>query len=185
MPVLSPETGLYPETLLDGFSEEPSGRRWWAIYTRARQEKALARDLLRYEIPFYLPLVKKTTLYGRRRISACLPLFSGYVFLFGSEDERVHAWTTNRISRVLTVGTPGQFREDLRQIHRLILSNAPLTVESRLAPGRRVRVQYGSLAGLEGTVVTRRGGTRLVVRVDFLQQGASVEIDDFMLEPVD
>jgi hypothetical protein len=41
------------------------------------------------------------------------------------------------------------------------------------------------LAGVEGTVLSRRGGTRLLVAVNFLQQGASVEIEDFLLEPLD
>jgi transcription antitermination factor NusG len=58
-------------------------------------------------------------------------------------------------------------------------------VESRLGPGRRVRVRNGPFAGLEGTVASRRGKTRLVLHVDFLQQGASVEIEDFQVEPVD
>jgi hypothetical protein len=40
------------------------------------------------------------------------------------------------------------------------------------------------LAGLEGTIITRRGQTRLLVHVDFLQQGASVEIDDLCVEPI-
>jgi hypothetical protein len=31
----------------------------------------------------------------------------------------------------------------------------------------------------------RRGEMRLLVSITFLQQGASVEIDDFLLEPLD
>ena len=38
---------------------------------------------------------------------------------------------------------------------------------------------------MEGTVLVRRGKTRLIVSVTFLQQGASVEVDDFNLEPID
>jgi len=34
-------------------------------------------------------------------------------------------------------------------------------------------------------VLVRRGETRLLVSINFLQQGASVEIDDFQLEPID
>jgi len=66
----------------------------------------------------------------------------------------------------------------------LIASGAPLTLESRLAPGDRVRVRRGPLVDLEGTVLSRRGQTRLLIAVNFLQQGASVEIDDFLLDPI-
>ncbi len=54
MPILERETSCYPAGLLGGGREElelPSDddeRRWWAVYTKARQEKAeLVWDLFR------------------------------------------------------------------------------------------------------------------------------------------
>ena len=192
MPILSEEPSFFPatllgesDTLLGDIAWEPTGRRWWALYTRARQEKAISRALLARQIPFYLPLIKKTSVIRGRSITSHIPLFAGYVFLYGSDEERVLSLTTNRISRILTIHDVDNFWHDLRQIHRLISSNAALTVESRLIPGNRVRVTSGPFAGIEGTVLTRRNRARLLVSVDFLQQGASVEIDDFLLEPVD
>ncbi len=186
MPILSQEPSLFPETLLE---EEAiwdlTGRRWWTLYTRARQEKAISRTLLARQVPFYLPLVKKTSIIRGRSVTSHIPLFPGYVFLYGSDEERVFSLTTNRISRILTIDDPDSFWRDLQQVHRLIASNAPLTVESRLVSGNRVRVTSGPLMGIEGTVLSRRGGDRLLVSVDFLQRGASVEIDDFSLEPLD
>ena len=186
------ELSLYPEDLLEpidgrqveGIEDQETVRRWWVVYTKSRQEKTLARSLLGYEIPFYLPLVEKTTVYRRSRLTSQVPLFAGYLFMYGTPEERVVSLTTNRISRTIEVPEPDGLRFDLRQIFELIASGAPLTVENRLQPGARVRVRHGSLGGLEGTVVVRRGRTRLLVYVDFLQQGASVEIDDFMLEPI-
>jgi transcriptional antiterminator RfaH len=185
MPILKEEPSLYPETLLDELPQEVSGRQWFAIYTKARQEKSLARELLRFHVPFYLPLVKKTAASRGRRRTSQVPLFGGYLFLFGAEEERVRCLATNRISRVLTVEQPEQLLFDLRQFRRLIAANAPLTIESRLAPGRSVRVRQGAFAGLEGTVLKRRGETRLLVAINFLQKGASIEIDDFLLEPLE
>ena len=92
---------------------------------------------------------------------------------------------TNRVLRVLPVNDSNRLIDDLRQIERLIQCNAPLTVESRLQAGSRVRVRSGAFAGVEGVVLRRRGQTRLLVSINFLQQGASVEIDDFCLEPLD
>jgi transcription antitermination factor NusG len=185
MPILKEEPNLYPETLLDEAPADVPGRRWLALYTKARQEKSLARELYKYGIPFYLPLVKKTSVSRGRRRTSLAPLFGGYVFLFGSEEERIKCLTTNRISRVLAVEDPDQLAFDLRQLRQLIAANAPLTVESRLGPGQQVRVRQGAFAGLEGTVLKRRGQTRLLVSINFLQQGASVEIDDFMLDPLE
>ena len=184
MPILKEEPSLFPETLLDALPSEPASRRWFAFYTKSRQEKSLARELLKYGIPFYLPLVRKTNVSRGRKRTSLVPLFGGYVFLYGSEEERVRSLTTGRISRVLDVEDPDQLVFDLRQLRQLIAADAPLTVESRLAAGQWVRVRQGAFAGLEGIVMKRRGKTRLLVSINFLQQGASVEIDDFLLEPL-
>ncbi len=185
MPILKEEPTIFPENLLEDFIQDVHDRRWWVIYTKARQEKSFSRELFAYQIPFYLPLIKKTTIAKGRKRMSFVPLFSGYVFLFATEAERVKSMTTNRISRILTVKDPQELVYDLTQIHRLIVSNAPLSLEQKLAPGDRVRVKHGALLGLEGTVLVRRGATRLLVSVNFLQQGASVEVDDYLLERVD
>lgn len=185
MPVLEEQAGFFPDTLLDDIIDDCGTRRWWVLYTKARHEKAVARQLLGYEVPFCLPLIEKTSVRRSRRIRTFVPLFPGYVFLYGSEEERVLSLTTNRISRVLDVSDPEGLTADLRQVRQLIEAKASLTVESRLAPGNRVRVLSGPMEGIEGTVLTRRGRMRLLVAINFLQQGASVEIEDYMLEPID
>jgi hypothetical protein len=40
------------------------------------------------------------------------------------------------------------------------------------------------LEGLEGCLLQRKRQTRLIVAVRMLQQGVSVEINDFLVEPV-
>lgn len=186
MPILEQEISASPAGLLRSteFEADNPHRRWWAIFTKARNEKALARDLLRFEIPYYLPLVPRRNLVRHRVVHSHIPLFTGYVFLFGSEEERVQSLKTNRVSVVLGVDNQQQLRSDLSQILNLIESGAPLTVEQRLKPGQPVRIRCGPFAGIEGVVTQRRGGQQcLLVAVNFLQCGVSVEVDDFMVEP--
>lgn len=184
MPILAEEPSLFPQTLLDDGEVGRNGRSWRAVYARSRQEKALARQLLAHEIPFYLPLVAKEQCLRGRRVSSYLPLFSGYLFLCATDEERVGAMTTNRILQVLPVNDQDQLLTDLRRVRDLIESRTPLTIESRLMPGCPVRVKAGALQGLEGTIVRRNGKSRLLVAVKYLQQGVSVEIDDFMVEQI-
>ena len=184
MPILAAEPDCYPQNLLD---ESPAGsgdRRWWAVYTKSRQEKSLARQLYGMTVPYYLPLVSKTTRVAGRKVESHLPVFGGYLFLYGSDEERIQALTTNRISRILSVPDTEQMTSDLRHVRSLIVAGAPLTVESRLQPGQRVRIKSGALMGLEGMILNRRGETRLLIAVHYLQQGVSVQIDDYMVEPI-
>jgi transcription antitermination factor NusG len=167
---------------LDGL---PGDAQWWAVYTLARREKELMRRLRALDVPFYSPLVaRRTRSPGGRVRQSYVPLFASYVFIFGNEQERLQALATNCVSRTLKVPDGTQLVHDLRQIRQLIELDAPLTVESRIEPGRRVRVRSGSMTGLEGTVVKRRGREWLVVAVEFLGQGASVLLEDFQVEPL-
>lgn len=189
MPSLTAETDCFPEGLLVKWQEPNTieaspDRRWWVVHTRARQEKSLARDLLGYRIPFYLPQVEKTSIVRGRKRTSFIPLFTSYLFMYGDEAERYTGLTTNRIAHVLPVKNAEELTRELLQISRLIEYNAPLTLESRLKPGDRVRVVRGSLVGVEGTVRSRRRKCRLVVAVNLIQQGVSIEIDDYLLERI-
>lgn len=188
MPILGAEKNVYPEYLVsDSGGEEFSRsaeRKWWVLLTKPRQEKSLARRLLARQIPFYLPLIRKDNLIRGRRVRSHIPLFTGYVFFFGEEQERLAALETNRIAQMLPVPDQDELWTDLRQIERLLEADAPLSIERRLEPGREVRIKAGVMKGLEGTVVVRRSKSRLLVAVHLLQAGVSLEIDDYMLEPI-
>jgi transcription antitermination factor NusG len=184
MPILEREIDLFPDDLLElaplGSTESD---RWWAMYTLARREKELMRRLRAMEIPFYCPLLprRSRSRAGRVRTSFC-PLFSGYVFVRADADQRLLALTTNCISQTIPVADAEELLRDLRQIRVLIEANVPLSPESRIQPGHRVRVRRGCLRGIEGTVLKRQSGDRLLVSVHFLQQGASVALGDFDVE---
>ena len=183
VPALDKETVLFPEDLFEA-ARQPSDRRWWVIYTRARQEKALARILESKDVPFYLPQVRNQRVVRSRKVCSYLPLFPGYVFLYGTDDDRVTSLASNKISQIIEVGEQDRLCEDLQQIHRLVESGAALSPESCLEPGHQVRIKSGALKGLEGTVLSRQKRQRLVVSVKYIQRGVSVEIDDYMLERI-
>jgi len=187
MPILPAEPDIFPNHLLDGGpGTDAETRHWWALYTLPRREKELMRRLRRMGLHHYSPLVKRRARSpaGRFRTSY-VPLFPGYVFLCGEEEHRYQALTTNCVSRCLVVDDTGQLVRDLRQIVRLVRCDAPLLPESRIQAGMQVRIRSGSLEGLEGTVIRRHGGDRLLIAVHFLQRGASVLLDDFQVERID
>ena len=72
MPILAAETSWFPHNLLDDFTDVPSERHWWAVYTRSRMEKSLALTVA-LEVPFYLPLVRKTKRIAGRPASRFCP----------------------------------------------------------------------------------------------------------------
>jgi len=190
MPILPKQRDVFPAGLLDGGEDDPLGTaaasgdaHWVAFYTLARREKDLMRKLEAASVPFYAPLIRRRlhTAGGRVRHSF-VPLFPGYVFAPVDDEQRRDALATNTVARWLSIGDERMLVGDLRAIKRLIDSEQPLTPEARLEPGQLVRVRSGPLRGVEGTVVKRRGEQRLVVAVRFLNQGASIELEDVDLE---
>jgi transcriptional antiterminator RfaH len=159
-------------------------RCWWVLHTKPRQEKSIARRLVSDCIPFYLPLVAHRKKTRDRVICSQMPLFPGYVFLFGSGEERTFSLTTDRIANVLEVRNQEDLWRDLTQLKRLIDSGAPIRQEGRLVVGTPVEITSGPLAGLKGSIIKEGSRRRFLVEVDFLHQGASVLLDDFYLTPI-
>jgi transcriptional antiterminator RfaH len=188
MPLLPPQADLHPDDLLEparSAERLAAGGRWVAFYTLARREKELMRRLLATGVPFYGPLVhRRLRSAGGRARSSFVPLFPGYVFSLVDDEARRRALATNTVARWLPVDDDRLLLDDLRRIRQLVASDRPLTPEARLTEGHAVRVRSGPLAGLEGTVIRRKGDMRLVVAVRFLNQGASIELEDLDLERI-
>lgn len=158
---------------------------WWALYTLARFEKKLMRQLVEINIPFYGPTIARRYRSPQGRIRTSVePLFPNYVFIMGDEMARYKAVSTGCVSRCMPVADSTELVTDLRQIRNLILTQSPLSPELRLQPGQKVRVRTGVFKGFEGTIIRRENEVRLLISVRYMGRGASVALDDCQLEAI-
>lgn len=182
MPLLEAEPRAFPDTL---FSDPtPLAARegfWWVLYTRARMEKAVARQLRAQEFSFYLPVYENTWKANGRKRTSYLPLFPGYVFLHGDEQARVAALETNLLCTVFPVNDQERFFDDLCRVERVLGGAAPVAPETEVPAGAIVEITAGTFKGLTGKVVRRGEQTRLVVEIEFLRRGVSIEVEDWAL----
>lgn len=186
MPILKREDDIFPGDLLtDDHLSASKNQSWWCVYTISRREKELMRRLASLEIGHFGPVVPKRfrSPNGRLRTSF-IPLFPNYVFMFGDNQARHQAMKTNCVCRCNPVADSEQLVKDLRQLRAVINSGIALTPEAKLEAGDRVRVRTGPFAGYEGNVVRREGRTRLLLSIQFLEQGVSMEMDEGLLEPL-
>jgi transcription antitermination factor NusG len=182
MPLLEAEPRAFPDTLFS----DPSvvGARegcWWVLYTRSRMEKTLARQLRAQQIPFYLPTYEQTWKTGGRKRTSFLPLFPGYVFLHGDEYARLTALETNLLCSVIPVPDQDRLFNDLCRVERVLGGSALVTPETEVPTGALVAITAGSFQGLTGKVIRRGDQTRLVIEVEFLRRGVSVEVEEWAL----
>ncbi len=156
---------------------------WWVAHTKPRQEKALAWDLFHSGRPYFSPMYEVKRRSKGRNWKSLLMLFPGYVFLCGSQDDRLFALQTNRIANILEVTDQAKLVEELSGIHQLLDSGLPVSA-SPLQNGALCRIRSGPLSGLEGCIERKKGGARFAIGVTILGQGAVVEIDADLLEPL-
>jgi hypothetical protein len=174
-PMLAPETGSLAD--LSG--------QWWVAHTKARNEKALAWDLLRLGVGYFLPMRERVFFSGGRRRHGLIPLFTSYVFFCGGDDDRVAALRTNRVCQTLDVPDQTRLIDELTAIEKALVAQAALEPYSGLAIGQRCRIAAGPFRGIEGVVIERGSRARLVLNVGLLGHGAAMEIERDLLEPMD
>lgn len=191
MPILKREPDLYPADLFGAAGDErpdPAAGRdrgpWWVAHVRSRQEKLLARHLRAHEVAHYLPQRERRRPGAVRPRTAYLPLFPGYVFFRGGGVERLAAFGSGVIVRLLEVPGQAALERELIALWRLQTAGTPLVPWEYIGPGDEVEITDGPLRGWSGTVLRAKGTLRLVVSVTFLRQSVAAEVDREIVAPL-
>lgn len=93
---------------------------------------------------------------------------------------------TNRLCHTINVADQERLVEELSNIEAALLSKSVVDAYPKLPVGRRCRVVSGPMRNIEGIVVERNcARARMVIEVTILTQGALVEIDADILEPLE
>lgn len=172
----------------DAFEVFEAQLPWHVLHVRSRTEKVVSRKAGAFrdaELLQYLPLRERVQIYQRRRVCTHLPLFPGYIFLRAEEEAASRfALRTREVVSCLQVHDQECFSESMFSLKRMLSSGLPVSPVEKLENGAAVEIVSGPLTGLKGYVVSKLKSTRFVLAVEMLQQGASVEVDAHMIEPL-
>ena len=156
---------------------------WWVAHTKARFEKAFARELGHLQIGYFLPMAKRVRVYRGKKQSVMLPLFTSYVFFCGTEMDRYEALATNRLCQTIEVFDQDGLIQELMSVEKALLSKSIIDIYPHLPIGARCRIISGPMIGTEGIVIERKDAkARMVLEITILGQGAVIEIDSDLLE---
>src|SRR5512133_3208187 len=90
----------------------PAQAYWLAVYTCARHEKSVARQLGERKIECFLPLYKSWRQWADRRKQVELALFPSYVFVHIDPRDRLRVLQLPGVVRLVTFnGTPAALPE--------------------------------------------------------------------------
>jgi len=159
---------------------------WYALYTRPRHEKK-AFDLLtqKGEIA-YLPLLTAKRNYKTQKKIVALPLFPSYLFCQFEYKNRLSILETHGIIKVVNFnGTPATVPQwQIEAMKTILLNPETLQMENYIRKGDLVEIHSGPFKGLKGTVVERKGKSRLVITIEGIMQTMSVELDEEEIETI-
>ena len=159
---------------------------WFALQVRSRRENLVAAHLGGQGYECFLPLYKSVRRWSDRVKELEQPLFPGYLFCRFDFQNRGPLLMTPGVIQVVGVGrTPMPVEEsEVEAVRQAVLSGLTNQPWPYLEVGEKVRVNYGSLRGLEGILVNFKGSQRVVLSVTLLQRSVAVEIDLEWVTPV-
>jgi len=172
------------------FSNDPTveahfSTNWYAVYTWARHEKRVKDQLDVRQIRCALPLYRVVRRWSDRRKEVELPLFPSYIFVHLPPSGRGRVLEIpGVVSFVSLHGKPLPLPQD--QIGPFLCSSGEgirLEPHPYLQVGRNVRLRSGAMAGLEGTLLRKKEGLRLVISIEMLMRSVAVEVDATDVEP--
>jgi transcription antitermination factor NusG len=159
--------------------------RWYAVSTSARHEKCVAWQMTGLGVEHFLPVYKSLRRWKDRRKELELPLFPGYLFVHIALKDRLRVLRIPGVAHLVgTHGKPVHLRDiEIERLQAGLLQGNRVAPHPYLRIGRRVRVANGPMTGIEGLLVRRKDGFRVVLSVDLIQRSFALEVDESDIVP--
>ena len=168
-------------------TEVTSASRWFAVYTTCRHEKRIAQHLSQREIEHYLPLYRADRKWrDGSKVTLELPLFPSYIFVRIKRSERVSVLSVPGALAVVggTGGEPAPLPDTAIEALRIGLLEHRIEPHPLLRVGQLARIRSGAFAGMEGVVVRKKSGFRIVLTLEQIMQSVAIELDEDDVEPL-
>jgi transcription antitermination factor NusG len=135
-----------------------TSENWFVLYTKSRQEKVLASQLMDAGYEVYLPLLKKLSQWSDRKKVLEVPLFNSYVFIKGVNEKARFKDFNSFVAFLKFNGKPAAVRQHEIDTLKAVLKHGYDITEASdindLHTGSKVMVIAGPLKGLSGNLVS-------------------------------
>jgi transcription antitermination factor NusG len=163
-----------------------NAHRWFALQVRSRWEASTALLLDGKGFEAFLPTYKARRRWSGRLKEFAAPLFPGYVFCRFDVHNRLPILVTPGVIAIVGRGrVPLPVDEDeMSALQAVVASGFRPEPWPFLEIGQRVRIESEPLRGLEGILVSIRGGSRIVLSVSLLRRSVALELDRSCVTPL-
>lgn len=159
---------------------------WFAVQTRYQHEKCVESCLQGRGLKTFLPTYKEIRRWSDRKKVISTPLFPGYIFSSDARERKFDILAAPGACAIVSIrGIPAAIPpNEMETVMRVASCAENLQPHPFLSRGDVVRVMEGPLAGVEGALVSVKGGDWLVISVQLLGRSAAVAIDRGSIMPV-
>ena len=161
------------------------GVEWYAVWTRSRHEQIVREQLERKGLEAFLPTITRWSRWKDRKKQIDWPLFPGYCFAKFSLDDRLSVLKSSGVVSIVSFnGELAPIPEhEINSIRTLIETDLQFDPCPLIKEGMMVEVTHGPLRGVVGRLVRKGTHARLVLSVELIGQGVSVEVDAADVKP--
>ena len=160
-------------------------QKWYALTVQYQHERQTEKALQSKGLKTLVPVYRSQRQWSDRVKDIELPLFAGYVLCQFDLNERIPVLDTPGVFKIVRFGEAVVALDDVEVagIQRAVASKLPLAPWPYLKAGDRVKVEYGSMRGIEGKLLRTKDALRLVISVELLQRSIAVEVDREAVAP--
>ncbi|HEY6968100.1 MAG TPA: UpxY family transcription antiterminator [Candidatus Angelobacter sp.] len=159
--------------------------KWFVLFVRSNQEKMVSQRLTEREVEHFLPCYPSVRQWKDRRVTLDMPLFPGYIFVRLPFVDRVKVLTVpNIVSLVGNKNSPSVVSQEEINWIKCGLEHGKAMPHTYLAAGERIKVIAGPLRGMQGILLKRQNGARVVVCLDSITRSFVVEVELDSIKPL-
>ena len=159
-------------------------KNWIAVYTKSRHEQVVVNELNKINIKSYCPMFKERRQWSDRKKWVNFPLFRSYVFANIELKDNIYILKTIGVNSIV------KFQDKISIIPDKVIENIKNITEGAFKvekadyfiKGDEVIVTSGPLKGLDGIVLDLKGDSKIIMKIEAIQQALSVEISSGQLK---
>jgi transcriptional antiterminator RfaH len=162
-----------------------TSENWFVLYTKSRQEKVLASQLMDAGYEVYLPLLKKLSQWSDRKKVLEVPLFNSYVFIKGVNEKARFKNFNSFVAFLQYNNKPAIVRQTeidtLKSIIQYGYDINEFSTAQEFKIGNKVEVSSGPLKGITGKLVSISNVDWFVLNFEGMGNGIQVKIPGKLL----
>ena len=134
-------------------------KKWFVLYTKHNFGKKIEQQCRKLDIEVFFPVITTVKQWRDRKKEVKVPIFPSYIFINGSEKERLKVLSINGVVKSV------MFNKEIATLRVNEIENIKCIIENKnfidtynsISIGSKVKISSGPLTGIEGVLVDVKG----------------------------